>query len=458
MRIAAHFALCSVALACVVAIADYVVPINATTAALVMLLIVLAVAVRWGFAESVFTSLSATAVFNFFFLPPVGTFTVADPQNWVALGAFLVTAVTTSQLSTSARQRAAEAMARRADMARLYELSRALLMIDSEDPVRDSITRTGQVLGIPGIAFYEISTDSVYGDAAALAFTQADLRRIAESGEPATVAGQSAVPVRLGSKVIGSLALAVSNMPGEMRDSAASLLAINYERTRALEQANRAEAARRSEEFRASLIDALAHDLKTPLTAIRTCITRLIQIPPRTEEVRQELLSIIDQESERLRKSLTQTIELSRIESGALKLRPRDTALEDLLPAGLPVDAPAGVVARVDATSVRSAIQQVVDNAIRYSPAGTEVRIDARSEAGQVRIAVLDRGPGIAPEEREKIFDKFYRGRHWHGKADGTGMGLAIARGIIEAQGGQIRADARAGGGTAVVITLPSPS
>jgi signal transduction histidine kinase len=120
------------------------------------------------------------------------------------------------------------------------------------------------------------------------------------------------------------------------------------------------------------------------------------------------------------------------------------------------VDAPPGLIVNVDPSSMRRAIEQLLENARKYSPTKSDVRIEAREEDGKIRIAVLDRGPGIAPEERDRIFEKFYRGRDWQGKAEGTGMGLAIARGIIEAHGGRIRAEARPGGGTAMVITLPS--
>jgi two-component system, OmpR family, sensor histidine kinase KdpD len=358
VRIATHSALCSLALAGIVGVDRLVVHINATTTALAMLLIVLGAAARWGFAESIFTSLAATAVFNFFFLPPVGTFTIADPQNWVALIAFLVTAITTSQLSAGVRQEAADARARRADINCLYELSRALLMIDSTDPIRDAVTRTGQVLATPRIAFYETSTGIVYGDSNSVGFTPDDLRRVAERGEPLRADDQIALPVQLGSKVIGGLALNKQDLPDEVRDSAATLLAISYERSQALQRASAAEAASRGAQFRASLIDGLAHDLKTPLSAIRTCITRLVDIPPRSEEVRQELLSIIDQESERLHKSLTPTIELARVESGALKLALRATHLEELLPPEATVDAPPGLIVNVDPSSMRRAIEQ----------------------------------------------------------------------------------------------------
>jgi len=414
-----------------------------------MLLIVLAAAARWGFAESIFTSVAGMLAFNFFFLPPVGTFTIADPQNWVALTAFLVTAVTASRLSARARERAEEATARRADLARLYELSRSLLMDEGQDSVRQSVTRAAQVLGTSSLAFYDHAAQCVYGGIAGDPFTQADLERVARTGEAAEVANYSAIPVRLGSHVIGTLAAVSSELTPEMRDSAASLLAINYERTLVLQRTAAAEAARRGEEFKSSLLDALAHDLKTPLTAIRACVTHLISAPPRTEEVRQELLAIIDQESERLSVSITEAIELSRAESGALRLDLQIVPLDQL------VEGATHGWLRVDVPLMRRAIGHLVENAHKYSPPGSETEVEANVDDGQVIIRVLDRGPGIALEERERVFEKFYRGRGGRGKVEGTGMGLPIAKAIVEAHGGRIRAELRDGGGTAMVITLP---
>ncbi len=156
----------------------------------------------------------------------------------------------------------------------------------------------------------------MYGSLDDSGISQADLIRVAESGERRGSGDFSIVPVRLGAHVVGSLALHGARISPAVQDSVASLLAINYERVRALDRAAAAEVARRNEEFKSSLLDGLAHDLKTPLTAIRTCVTHLITMPPRTEEVRQELLSIIDQESVRLQQSITEAIELARVESG----------------------------------------------------------------------------------------------------------------------------------------------
>ncbi|HVW83799.1 MAG TPA: DUF4118 domain-containing protein, partial [Bryobacteraceae bacterium] len=323
--------ICLGALFAAVAVHRWLFPINATTAALYMLIVVLAAATRWGLAESILTSVAGVLSFNFFFLPPVGTFTIADPENWVALAAFLVTAVTASKLSANAKHRAEEALASRNEIAGLYELSRALLMDEGRDAVRHSVLQAGQILRMQEIAFFDAGGGQIYGTIPESKASAADLARVAETGEALAREGASVIPVRLGTRVIGSLAFGSSRLSATVRDSVASLLAINYERAHALDRAATAEAAKRNEEFKSSLLDGLAHDLKTPLTAIRTCITRLIAIPPRTEEVRQELLSIIDQESARLQASITEAIELARIESRELHLAPEVADMREMI-------------------------------------------------------------------------------------------------------------------------------
>jgi two-component system sensor histidine kinase KdpD len=468
-----RYALCAAALCAVVAGCYWLLPVNATTVALLMLLLVLWAATKWGLAEAIFTSIVSVLAFNFFFLPPIGTFTISDPENWVALFAFLVTAVTVSRLSTQAKHRAEEAVAGRNEITTLYELSRAMLMDEARDAVRVSVVKTGQILHLRHIAFFDAAGNQVYGSIDGSGISHADLVRVAETGEPTGSGDSSVIPVRLGTHVVGSLALQGAKLSLTTQESIASLLAINYERVRALNRAAAAEVAKRNEEFKSSLLDGLAHDLKTPLTAIRTCVTRLITLPPRTEEVRQELLSIIDQESERLQRSIGEAIELARIESQELRLHREPTPIADLARAAIEetrdenagrysIDIPPDLNLDIDAGLVRRALMQLLENARKYSPPDSPIQIQARipeavaGDAGSATISVTDRGLGISSDELERVFEKFYRGRRGSShEVEGTGMGLAIAKGIIEAHGGRIRAERRQGGGAVISFTLP---
>ncbi len=457
---------CAVAVCSLVFICFKIVPVNATTVALLMLLLVLAVAAQWGLPEAIFTSVLAVLGLNYFFLPPILQFTIADPENWVALFVFLVTAVVASELSAQAKRRTEEAVTGRNEIGRLYELSRAMLMDEARDAVRVSVTKTGQILHLRHIAFYDAAANQIYGSLDDSGISQADLIRVADTGERLGDGDIAIIPVRLGAHVVGSLALHGGRISPAVQDSVASLLAINYERVRALDRASAAEVARRNEEFKSSLLDGLAHDLKTPLTAIRTCVTHLITAPPRTEEVRQELLSIIDQESVRLQQSITEAIELARIESGQLRLNRELTGIapiasaaiaetRDENPARYSLDIAPDLRIPVDADLIRRALMQILENARKYAPPDSPIAIAAHAESGQAVVSVSDRGPGIAPDEIERVFEKFYRGRHGRAKVEGTGMGLSIAKGIIEAHGGKIHAENRAGGGAVISFTLP---
>jgi K+-sensing histidine kinase KdpD len=351
--------------------------VNHTTVALALLLAVLFVATAWGSKPAVLSALLGVACFNFFYLPPVGTFTIAAPENWIALFAFLVTAITAGQLSARARRRAEEADTARQEIERLYH---------------------------------------------------------------------------------------------ELQDS--------------FERSSQAKALKQSERLKSALLDAVTHDLRTPLTSIKASITTLIdEARGQTEdgqpvaldaESRLEMLEVIDEESDRLNRFIGGLIDLARIEAGELNLRRRWGAVEEIISTALARAEPFTKghhvevnietelpVVRVDERAVSEVVYTLVDNAAKYSPAGSNIRISAhRSGNGMIMMAVVDEGDGIAVDLRERVFDKFFRatrdGDISTHQPSGTGMGLAIARGIVEAHDGKIWIESGTGGqGTRVVFTLP---
>ncbi|HEX7999531.1 MAG TPA: DUF4118 domain-containing protein [Pyrinomonadaceae bacterium] len=351
--------------------------INSTTVALGLLLVVLLVAAGWGARPAVLASLLGVVCFNLFYLPPVGRLSIEEPDNWVALFAFLVTAVTAGQLWARAKRQAQEAESGRREIERLY---------------------------------------------------------------------------------------------AELQE--------------AFERASQAKALEQSERLKSALLDAVTHDLRTPLTSIKASVTTLLDDPRSKgdgeetgaldEEGQREMLEVIDEETDRLNHFIEGLMELARIEAGEMHLRRRWGSIEEIITAALERAAPLtrghqiqvrlddGLPpVRVDDRAVAEVVYTLVDNAAKYSPLGTNINVEAQStDERTFQLSVEDEGPGVPLELRERVFDKFFRamrdgdsGRH---QPSGSGMGLAIARGIVEAHGGRIWIEETLGRiGSRVVISLP---
>jgi two-component system sensor histidine kinase KdpD len=347
--------------------------INSTTVALALLLAVLSVAIAFGSKPALLASVLAMLGFNFFFLPPYHTFTIADPQNWIALTAFFVTSLAVGQLSARAKRRAEEAEAGKLEIRRLYD---------------------------------------------------------------------------------------------ELRE--------------AFDRASEAEAIKRSERLKSALLDAVTHDIRTPLTSIKASATLLLEDRKENDasaklspDEQDAMLEVITHGADRLDRFVEGIVDLARIEAGDLSLHRNWGAIDDIIEAALAQAEPLTrnheikvVVAeelpiiRVDARAVTEVIYALIDNASKYSPAGTLITIDAHRAADDiVEIAVEDQGPGIPTNARGRAFERFYRANGdgpVSGRSRGIGMGLAIAKGIVEAHGGRIWIeDAKSVHGARIVFTVP---
>jgi two-component system, OmpR family, sensor histidine kinase KdpD len=442
--------------------------VNNTTVSLTLLLAILAISTGWGLLEATIASLAAVLGFNYFFLPPVGTLTVQDPQNWVALGAFLITAVTASQLSARAKRRTLEAVERRREIEGLYALSQSLLLSGSARTAsQDLVSRVVKILGVSTAAFYTKSSDETFRwGPEDPKISDERLRAELEEARLDEQGSYAIIPVRLGGQALGNLGLAGPLPSLAVLNAVAYLVAIGIERARALEEASHNEAARQSEVLKSALLDALAHDFKTPLTSIKAAVTSLLGGDRSAED--RELMTIINEEADRLNRLVAEVLEMVRIEAGKLHLEKRphqvaeivDAALADAKPAmhersveiKLQRDLPE---AEVDFDFVQQVLKQLLDNALKYSPPGSPVTIAARAGEGRVVISVADRGSGIDEQEQARIFDKFFRAREHRFRVPGTGMGLAIAKGIVEAHGGKIWVTSEPGQGSVFSFSLP---
>jgi len=426
-------------------------PLNPTTVALTYVLAILTIATVWGILESTIASIVAMLCLNFFFLPPVGTLTISDPENWVALAAFMATATVTSQLSGRARRRALDMAARQRDLERLYALSRAQLLWSGATAQGTAIaTDIATIFGRSAVALYVRRTDTISrGGPDDLPDVEGTLRAVARQGIVLQHnSGAIITAIRLGGAPIGSLALSGEPLSDTVVQSIANLAAIALERAEGQQAMAQAEAARRSGELRATLLDAVAHEFKTPLTSIKAAATGLGDRLP-ASGMERELTTIIGEESDRLEALVSDATQMLRLESGDFRLHLAEHRVSDLVTASFGELAarldgrqvhnlvPPDLSLAVDGDLLRVALRHLADNAVKYSPAGSTITVSASASDDAVEIAVASEGVPIPAAEQSAIFTRFYRGSAGH-SVPGSGMGLAIVQQIARAHGGDV--------------------
>lgn len=443
--------------------------VNQTTVALMFLVMVLLTSAYWGLRYALVMAVIATAAFNFFFLPPVGTFTIADPQNWVALFAFLVTALVASNLAERARREAEGAKQRRREVERLYGLSQRLLAAENALALLNALPQyVMETFSVGSVVAMATDHPTVYRSSLDAQFEESVLRSTLLRGEPITQRGVSYVPLRLGVRTVGALGIAGAELSRETLDALGSLAGLAIERVRAMEALSKNRAEQEHERLRTALLDSVTHEFRTPLTSIKASVTTLLSKAVIDESGRKDLLSVIDEETDRLNRLVGEASEMAQLDSGMFKLDLQPHSIQDALRPAL-VDAAATLEkhsvevvvppdlpkVHMDAERIREVLMHLLENAGKYSPSGIAIKITGEVKGDKLVTSIADRGPGIDSFEQSLIFEKFYRGQHQRYTAPGTGMGLAIAKVIVEAHGGTIGVVSQLGSGSVFSFSLP---
>ncbi len=467
-----HLGASVLALAAFVALLRGVRVVNPTTVALGLLVLVLVTSTLARLWVAVATAVVAMLAFNFFFLEPVGTFTIADPRNWVALMAFLVAGVTVSQLSAAVQSRAREAVARRNELARLFDLSRDVLLTTESASTLDALAQhiarrfelEGVAVCLPAPTGWRVHQGGArdiaidqqeLGVALARAGTalEFDARRRSYSGQvaarDATGHAVSLVPLRFGTRAIGLLAAPEGELDPGVLDAVAGLTAIAVERSQLLAERKDAELVRQRADLASALLASLGHDLRTPLTAIKVAISNL-QDPALPDDQRQSQTRLAEIELDRLTRLFRDLLDMARIDAAAIELEHGwvtpsdiiDAAMANLRPALegriVEVDAQTSRVVRVEPRLTSAALAHLLENALQYAPADRPILVRGWTESDGLHLTVTDQGPGLDPGELDHLFERFYRGQRARERSVGTGMGLAITRGLLAAEGGRV--------------------
>jgi two-component system, OmpR family, sensor histidine kinase KdpD len=467
-----RFILCITIVAVVVGFYHRIFSASPTTVALTFLVAVLIVSAFWGLKHSVFLAIVSTLAFNFFFLPPYGTFIISDPQNWVALVAFLATAIIASHLSERARREALRANQRSHEIERLYDFSQRLLTTENVPELLNLIPRfLVDSFRVSSAAVFIPGRDDVYRSGPNTRDLAPErLSSVAARGEPAIDSEHELcfAPLRLGVKTAGAFGVSGRLLSRETLDALGSLIAIAIERTGAMEKLGKAEASREGEKLRSAILDSVTHQFRTPLTSIKASVTTMLSDTRLDSSHQHELLSVINEEADRLDHLVGEAAEMAQLDANQVELHREHHPVSEAIERALDIakqrleNHPVEVCASdslptvsMDLDRISGVLVQLLENAAKYSPAASPIRITAEQNAGMLSVSVADRGPGIDDFEQALIFDKFYRGKNERYRVQGTGLGLAIAKAVVEAHGGNIGVISQLGQGSVFYFKLP---
>jgi two-component system sensor histidine kinase KdpD len=442
---------------------------NLSSATSVHLFLVTAIALRWGFLEASVVSLLSVVCLDYFFTQPLFAFYMSDSHDWVALVTFESVALLVSRLSNQVSRHARDSEMHRSHLQKLYELSQNILLLDRQEPVDQKLANLIQeTLQVKGVALwnaYELhlcrsGTCNVTDD-------EVHSTYFTENGEDDSVTSTSRRVLRSGTRSIGSLVICGHSLDATSINATASLTAVAIERARSFSAESSAEAARQSEQLRSAVLDGLAHAFKTPLTTIRSSSSGLIEMDT-LSGAEKRLVALIDQHAEHLNELTTRLLRTARIDRADLKVKRERLDLTQLIQDTIvEVSQELGahtinLQSRVQRSAVwadkqllKMALFQMLDNAAKYGGPDSSITIDVQEEQAETLISIRNEGSFIPPEEREKIFKRFYRSPGSDRRASGTGIGLSVVKRVTEAHQGRAWVNSDPHTGTTFFLTLP---
>jgi two-component system, OmpR family, sensor histidine kinase KdpD len=442
------------------------------TAGLIELVLVMLTAFRWGFVEAAIASVFAVASLDYFYMTPIFSLYERDPQDWVSSGLFVTIALTAGHFADRIQRKAIQTESERTRLEKLYLTSRDILLLDRRAEVGEQITRLiADTFSLDAVALWdarEVRMDKAGRDA--IPEDEVRATYFSESNESDLVSGTFKRVLRLGTRPVGALYIAgVRESPLDPRsvDAIASLAAIALERAHSFIAESNAEAAKRSEQLRSTVLDGLAHAFKTPLATIQSASSGLLEINRLTSPER-ELVSLIDEQADHLTKLTNQALQVAELDEGQLKVDSEWISLEQLFRFCREEVAHALAAHRLrtindtqegyvwaDARLLRMALLQMLDNATKYASPTSPITLRVATTDAEIVFSVQNEGSFIAPEERLRIFERFYRSPGSQHKASGTGIGLSVTKRIAGAHSGRVWVESDVVAGTTFFLALP---
>jgi two-component system, OmpR family, sensor histidine kinase KdpD len=444
--------------------------VDEATVALAMVLAIVGIAAMWGRAAALAGAMVGGLGFDYYFLPPAG-FGIAAPEHWVAMAVFLITAIIVGELTARLTRRRIEAEARTIDVENLHRLSNAALKSGPEFSLAHLVDELVDMFRAAEVALYDEHTGQIVRSgprAGAIADEELHGAATDRVRLKHALPAVSLAPIHYGGRLVGSLGVCGAKVSQSLLSAIGTQVGMGLATLDSMKKIVEAEAARRSDELKSAVLDAVAHDIRNPLNSIKIAATTLLSGHEGDELFRRELLTIIDQEADRMDRALDDAAHLAAAEAAALSLKKEPQNLARLIPVvieemgalasrnRIQVSVPEWLPrAECDKGMIGRVFKQLLGNALKYSPEGSPLNVSAEFANGIITIDVVDHGPGVRDEERDRIFEKYYRGSAARSDPHGTGLGLASARSIVQAHGGDIWVTSPPAGGAAFHVSLP---